>query len=389
MRDVRETCVGPRRVIFAAARKIGAGADRQRSIRESMNREDQSQHVPQSAPFVEVRRGSIVESRHRGHIAAVDGEGHLVASLGEPETVTYLRSSAKPFQAVPLVTSGAADRFRLTEAELAVACGSHSGEDLHAETVARMLKKIGLDESFLKCGVHEPFDRATAERLRERGEQPGVLRNNCSGKHTGMLVLSRYLGARPETYDDPKGPVQQAILRAVSQFSGLPIGEIAVGIDGCGVPVFGVPVRTMALMYARLVAPPEDFDEETRGACLRLVAAMTKHPEMVGGTVERFDTEVMRAGRGLIISKIGAEGVYTAGVLPCDGWPKGLGLAFKIEDGEDKRARSTVAIESFRQLDVLDENANKDLNPYASFPVRNHRGDSVGEIRAVFELKQT
>lgn len=345
--------------------------------------------MPQSAPLVEVRRGSIVESRHRGHVAAVDGEGHLVASLGEPETLTYLRSSAKPFQAVPLITSGAADRFHLTETELAVACGSHSGEDLHVETVAGMLKKIGLDESFLKCGVHEPFDRATAERLRQRGERPGILRNNCSGKHTGMLVLSRHLGTPPETYDDPDGPVQQAILRAVSQFSGLPVGEIAVGIDGCGVPVFGVPVRTMALMYARLVSPPTNFDEELRRACVRLVSAMTAHPEMVGGTVERFDTEVMRAGRGLFISKIGAEGVYTAGVLPSDVWPNGLGLAFKIEDGEDRRARSTVAIESLKQLNVLDKDAEKALNPYASFPVLNHRGDVVGEIRASFELKQT
>jgi L-asparaginase II len=340
------------------------------------------------APLVEVRRGPIVESRHRGHVAAVDGEGRLVASLGEPETVTYLRSSAKPFQAVPLVTSGAAERFRLTEAELAIACGSHSGEDLHAATVARMLEKASLDESFLKCGVHDPYDRATAERLRARGENPGVLRNNCSGKHTGMLLLSRHLGASPESYDDPAGPVQQAILRAVSQFSGLPEADIAVGTDGCGVPVFGVSVRTMALMYARLVAPPAEFDEGTREAGARLFAAMTNHPEMVGGTRERFDTEVMNARRGLVVSKIGAEGVYTAGVLPCERWPRGLGLAFKIEDGEDRRARSTIAIESLQQLGVWDEDAVQRLSPYASFPLLNHRGEIVGQIRPSFELER-
>jgi len=344
--------------------------------------------VPQSAPLVEVRRSSIVESRHRGHVAAVDGDGNVSASLGEPEAFTYLRSSAKPFQAVPLVTSGAADRFGFDERELAVACGSHSGEDVHAETVAAMLRKIGLDESFLKCGVHEPFDRATAERLRERGERPSVLRNNCSGKHTGMLALALHLGAPPENYDDPDSPVQQAILRAVSQFSGVGVGEVATGTDGCGVPVFGMPVRAMALMYARLVAPPGEFDEATRGACARLVAAMTGHPEMVGGTVERFDTEVMRAARGRAVSKVGAEGVYTAGVLPCAEWPRGLGLAFKIEDGEDRRARPVVAIESLRQLGVLDENARRATAPYASFPVRNHRGDIVGEIRPSFELRR-
>ena len=349
---------------------------------------EQNRHAPEPAPLVEVRRGPIVESRHRGHVAAVDGEGRLVATLGEPETVTYLRSSAKPFQAVPLVTSGAADRFRLTAAELALACGSHSGEDLHVETVARMLEKIGLDESFLKCGVHEPFDLATAERLRERGEKPTALRNNCSGKHTGMLALALHLGARPEEYDHADSPVQQAILRAVAKFSDLPVEEIAVGTDGCGVPVFGMPVRAMALMYARLAAPPTDFDEETRRACARLTSAMTAHPEMVGGTRERFDTEVMRACAGRVVSKIGAEGVYTAGVLPCERWPRGLGLAFKIEDGEDRRARSTIAIESLRQLDVLNEDAQKALKPYASFPVKNHRGENVGEIRASFKLSR-
>lgn len=317
----------------------------------------------------------------------MDGEGRLVARLGEPETVTYLRSSAKPFQAVPLVTSGAADHFGLTEAELALACGSHSGEDLHVSVVAGLLEKIGLGEEFLKCGVHDPFDRATTERLRQRGESPGVLRNNCSGKHAGMLALSRHLGAPPELYDDPEGPVQQSILRAVSQFSDVPGAEIALGTDGCGVSVFGLPVSAMALMYARLVAPPEGFDETTRGACARLVAAMTRHPELVGGTRERFDTEVMRAGRGLVISKIGAEGVYTAGVLPCERWPKGLGLAFKIEDGEDRRARSTIAIESLSQLGVLDEDAQKSLSPYASFPVLNHRGEIVGQIQASFGLE--
>ena len=352
-----------------------------------MQTPEQNRRAATPAPLVEVRRGPIVESRHRGHVAAVDGEGRLVASLGEPETVTYLRSSAKPFQAVPLVTSGAAKRFRLTELELALACGSHSGEDLHAAAVARMLEKSGLDESFLKCGVHEPYDRATAERLRALGETPGVLRNNCSGKHTGMLLLSRHLGAPPEAYDDPAGAVQKAILRAVSQFSGRPEDEIILGTDGCGVPVFGVTVRTMALMYARLVAPPADFDGATRDASARLVSAMTNHPEMVGGTAERFDTEVMRAGRGRVVSKIGAEGVYTAGVLPCERWPKGLGLAFKIEDGEDRRARSTIAIEALRQLGVWDEDAARALSPYASFPVLNHRGEIVGQIQPSFELK--
>ncbi|HEV2862503.1 MAG TPA: asparaginase [Pyrinomonadaceae bacterium] len=354
----------------------------------NINNPDGHEEAP-PAPLVEVRRGGLVESIHRGHVAAVDGEGRLVASLGDPDFVTYLRSSAKPLQALPLVTSAAADRFNFTTPELALACASHSGQDLHAELARRMLTRIGLDERALKCGVHEPFDARTARRLRERGERPGAVRNNCSGKHAGMLALALHLGAPHETYDHPDNPVQQAILQAVTQVSGVPRGEIHVGVDGCGVPVFALPVRAMALAYARLVAPPDSFDAPTRTACARLASAMTSHPELVGGTISRFDTEMMRAAPGRVVSKVGAEGVYTAGVPPCDEWPKGLGLAFKVEDGEDRRARPVVAVEALRQLGVLDKNALNLLSPYSTFPVQNHRGDFVGQIQHLFELNMT
>ena len=201
-----------------------------------------------------------------------------------------------------------------------------------------------------------------------------------------MLALACYLGAPTETYDQPNNPVQLAILRAVSQFSEIPIEEIAVGIDGCGVPVFGVSVRAMALMYARLVAPPTDFDNATRQACRRIVSAMTAFPELIGGTTDRLDTELMRAAKGRLISKVGAEGVYTVGVLPCPQWPRGLGLALKIEDGENLRARPTVVIESLRQLGVLKDESLQAVAPYSLFPVLNRRGDLVGEVRASFAL---
>ncbi len=353
-----------------------------------MNKEEKKAAVPHPAPLVEVRRGSIVESRHRGHISAVDGDGKEVASLGESETITYMRSSAKLHQALPLVATGAADHFHFTDREIAVACGSHSGQAIHAETVAGMLAKIGLDASALKCGVHEPFDKQTAQEMRERGEQPSILQNNCSGKHTGMLALALHLRAPTETYDHQDNPVQLAILDTVARFSGVPISELAIGTDGCGVPVFGMPVRAMALMYARLVAPPADFAEETRKACARIVAAVTTYPEMIGGTIERFDTELMRAARGRVVSKVGAEGVYTAAVLPCAEWPRGLGLAFKIEDGEDRRARPTVAIESLRQLGILRDDSLKAVEAYASFPIRNHRGDIVGGTSPSFLLER-
>lgn len=340
-----------------------------------------------SVPLVDIWRGPIIESRHRGHLAVVNGTGGVAASLGAPETVTYLRSSAKPFQMIPLLTSGAADRFGFTEPEIAVACASHNGEPIHTETVARMLGKIGLDESFLKCGVHEPFSAEVTRRLREAGQTPTVLHNNCSGKHTGFLALSLHLGAPVESYDQPDHPVQQMVLRTIAEFSGVAVPEIKLATDGCGAPVFAIPVGAMALMYAQLVHPPAEMSEPVRAACNRIVMAMTNNPEMVGGGLnDRLDTEVMRATGGAVISKVGAEGVYTAGVLPGAAWPTGLGLAFKIEDGEDRRARPNVAIESLRQLGVLSDDALAALEPYHHFAIRNHRGDLVGEVRPNFEL---
>jgi L-asparaginase II len=353
-----------------------------------MSEDRSNRDVPIAEPLVEVRRGSITESRHRGHIVAVDGDGKIVARLGTPHTVTYLRSSSKPHQAIPLVASGAADRFGFTEKEVAICCASHNGEAIHTETVARMLEKIGMNASALKCGAHEPYSAEAARELRERNDQPTVLHNNCSGKHTGMLALALHLNAPTETYDQPDNPVQLSIGRCVAQFSGVPLEDIAVGVDGCGVPTFGVTVRAMALMYARLVAVPEDFDDATRAACRRIVAAMTRYPEMIGGRAERLDTVIMQAAQGAVVSKVGAEGVYTAGVVPCEEWPRGLGLALKIEDGEDRRARPTVVIEALRQLGVLKNDSLDAVKPYASFTIRNRRGDNVGEVCASFELKK-
>jgi L-asparaginase II len=343
--------------------------------------------VPTPAPLVSVTRGGITESRHRGHVVAVDGDGSVVASLGAPETVSYLRSSSKPHQAIPLVASGAADRFGFDEEEVAIACGSHSGEPVHTETVARMLHKIGLDESALKCGAHEPYSKETAKKLRERGEQPTALHNNCSGKHAGMLALAKHLGAPVEEYDLPSSPVQLAVARVVEQFSSIPVEDIAVGTDGCGVPTFGVTVRAMALMAARLVAPPVWWDEPVRGACRRIVAAMTGHPLMIEGTGE-MDTEIMTLTGGRLVSKVGAEGVYTASVLPCEEWGRGLGVAIKLEDGDRKeRARPVAVVETLRQLGILRPAELDRLSRFARATLRNHRGDRVGEVYAAFKLK--
>ncbi len=338
------------------------------------------------ASLVEVWRGPLIESRHRGHLAAIAGGGNTIASLGLPETVTYVRSSGKPFQAIPVIVSGAADRFGFTEQEIAIACGSHSGESIHVDTVRSMLAKIGLDESALKCGVHEPFSAEVARELARNQQSPNVLQNNCSGKHAAMLALAVHIGAATESYGDWRNPVQQMISETFADFSGVPLQQIAIGVDGCGVPVFGVPVRAMALMYARLVAP-ESFDAATRDACQRVTKAMIAFPEMVGGTKDRLDTELIKAGQGRLISKIGAEGVYTVGVLPSAAWPHGLGLALKIEDGDDHRARPPAVIEALRQLNVLAESELSALASYAPIIIRNRRGDRVGEARAAFTLE--
>ena len=346
------------------------------------------QQIPIAEPLVEVRRGAMTESRHRGHIVVVEPDGNIVAYAGAPETVTFLRSSAKPFQALPLLTSGAADRFGFTDREVALACASHNGEPIHTELAASMLEKIGLGPEALRCGIHEPYGLESAARLRANGESPNVLHNNCSGKHAGMLAVALHLGAPIDNYESPENPVQKAIADVVAQFSDILVTDMAVGIDGCAAPVFGITMKAMALAYARLVSPPASFDDATRAACERIVRVMSAYPELIGGTSERLDTEIMRASPGRLISKVGAEGVYTAGIRPCEEWPKGLGLALKIEDGDDKRARPTVVIETLRQLGVLADESLEAVARYAFFPVLNRRGDTVGEIRASFELRK-
>ena len=345
-----------------------------------------AKQIPIAEPLVEVKRGSITESRHRGHIVAVEPDGNIVASLGSPQNVTFLRSSAKPLQALPFLVSGAAERFGFTDREVALACGSHNGEPIHTELAASMLRKIGLGPEALKCGAHEPYGAEAALELRSRGEQPNALHNNCSGKHAGMLAVAIHLGAPSENYDSPENPVQKLIVETVAKFSDIEVIDIAVGVDGCGAPIFGITVKAMALAYARLVSPPANFDKPTRDACERIVRVMSAYPELIGGTSQRLDTELMRAAPGRLISKVGAEGVYTAGIRPCEEWPKGLGLAIKIEDGDDKRARPTVVIESLRQLDALRDESLEAVSKYAFFPVRNRPGDVVGEISASFSL---
>ena len=337
----------------------------------------------ESAILAQVIRGATVESIHRGHLIVVDGDGETLYSLGNPETVTFWRSSAKAFQAIPFLISGAADAFGYTEKEIALACGSHSGERMHTEAAAEMLAKIGLNESDLRCGAHLPFDEKRAEEMLKSGEKPTQLHNNCSGKHAAMLAYCKFHNADITTYEQLEHPLQKAILETIARFTDVPAAAIKIGVDGCAAPNFAVPVSAMAKAFARLIAPP-NFDEAAKTACRRIVAAMLEYPEMIGGT-RRLDTMLMREGAGRLISKIGAEGVYSAAVLPCEKYPQGLGIALKIEDGDDQRARAVVLIELLRQLGIF---SAETLKEYSPLPIKNRRGDWVGETRASFALKK-
>lgn len=324
-------------------------------------------------------RGETIESIHRGHIVVVDGEGHTVVSIGDPSTVTYFRSACKAFQAMPFITSGAADRFGFTEDEIALAVASHSGEPLHVATAARMLEKIGLSESDLRCGTHLPFNEAESHRMIASGEKPTQLHNNCSGKHAAMLGLAIHIGADIGSYDLPSNPVQQAILECVSDFTATPVDQIAIGIDGCAAPNFAVPLAAMAGSFVSLITP-SNFPDPTQKACSRIVSAMLRFPELIGGT-NRLDTMIMQAAPGKLISKVGADGVWLGAALPSERYPTGLGVALKVEDGDDHRGRPVVVVELLRQLDVL---ARTDLTELSPMPIKNRRGDAVGSVDAAF-----
>jgi L-asparaginase II len=332
--------------------------------------------------FAKVIRGNTIESIHRGHIIVLDGDGQKIFSLGNPEFITFSRSAIKPFQAIPFLLSGAAEHFGLLENEIALACASHSAEKIHVAIAAKILEKLGLSESDLRCGSHYPFHPESAHELIQKGEKPNQLHNNCSGKHAAMLAFAKQIGADLKTYEHIENPIQQRIFTIISEFTEIPKDEIHLGIDGCAAANFALSLRGMARSFAKLVFPPKGFDDELREACRRIVAAMMNYPELIGGT-ERLDTLVMQAASGKMICKVGAEGLWLCGILPSPKWKRGLGIALKIEDGEDLRARTVAGIELLRQLEVLKADDLKELSP---MPVKNWRGDVVGKVEASFNL---
>jgi L-asparaginase II len=335
----------------------------------------------ESPIIAKVIRGETVESIHRGHLIAIDGDGNVRLEIGDPQTITYFRSASKPFQAIPCMTSGAAEAFGFTEDEIALACASHSGEPRHVEVCARMLVKAGLSETDLQCGIHLPFNEKETERLLRANLEITQLYNNCSGKHVAMLAFAKQINADTTRYLQCDHPVQQKILETISVFCEIPEEQIEIGIDGCCAPNFAMPLDAMARGFLNLVAPPPDFPDDIRSAAIRLADAMLHYPELIGGT-ERLDTILMKAAPGKFISKVGADGVWLCGILPDEKYLKGLAIALKIEDGDDQRARPVVAVEILRRLGILSADDLAEISP---MPIKNRRGDSVGRIESTIE----
>ena len=329
-------------------------------------------------PLVAFTRGPIFESIHYGSIAVMDGDGRLVAAAGDPERLTTLRSSAKPFQAMVVVETGAFDRYAGTAQELALIAGSHSGEPRHTETVAAMLGRAGLSPEALQTGTHPPFDALTREALAAAGHEPTVLHHNCSGKHTGILWACVHREWDERTYVRPDHPLQRRIRSVVGVVSDWPEGEIPLSIDGCSVPTFALPLMSLARAFVRL-GTGLGFSETHAVAAGRVRGAMLDHPEMVGGT-GRFDTDLMTTGRRKILSKAGAEGCHGVALLE-PGWA----VAVKIEDG-GVRAAPVVVLEVLRQLGALSDAQMEELAVHGNPVVRDYRGEIVGEGRPLFDL---
>ncbi len=315
---------------------------------------------------VEQRRGTIVESRHHVHVAVVDGEGQLVARSGDPDLVTFWRSAAKPFQALPLVTDGVAERFGLTREMLAIACASHSSEPAQVQLVRDFLRKIGCSERDLLCGPHPPLSDKVAKDYETRGVRLTAVYSNCSGKHTAMLALARYHGWPTEFYTRLEHPVQQRCLAEVSRWSDVPVERIGVAVDGCGVACFAIPLRHMALAYGRLGSGERGV---VAAGANRITEAMLRHPELLAGE-GRPCTDMMHAHPGRVITKVGADGVYSALLTQ-----ERLGVALKVEDGHGTSASLAMAAV------LADLGLRPQPESLVAKPVTNWRGEPVGDLR--------
>jgi L-asparaginase II len=317
--------------------------------------------------IAEILRGSLVESHHRGAFAVCDASGKPIQSMGNIATAVYPRSAIKAFQALPMLQSGAADRFGLTPEEIALCCSSHDGEPEHVRVARSILSKAGNTEHDLECGSHWPSSSEAMRALVKADEQALSIHNNCSGKHGGMLALARQLDVDVRGYVKPDHPVQKEIARAYGAICGLDLSQAPMAIDGCSVPTWALPLSNVATGFAKLIRMAEGQ---------RIIASVRAHPFMVAGTT-RYDTKIMQSLPRLFI-KLGAEGVF-CGCIP----HAGLGFALKCDDGAYRGAEVAVA-EMLLTLDVWTSEEKQTLATFATRPLRNWRKLETGLERASF-----
>lgn len=325
-----------------------------------------------------VYRGPIIDLTHIGYIAVVSHEGELLHHYGDAKRMTYIRSCAKPIQALVALESGAVDAYGISEEELALFCASHNGEIIHTDTIKRILAKAGLGVEFLQCGTHPSLTSSVAKELEKQGVVLDNANSNCSGKHSGMLVGSHYLGDELSSYLSLEHPVQQRILNTLAQICEYPKEKIVIGIDGCGVPVHALPLQSFAHGIAKL-SKPEVFESKRCENVKRITQAMVKYPYMVAGR-ERLCTDLMLTCQGKLFAKLGADGYYTVGLLD-----KGIGLSFKIEDGKIPIVEA-LAVHTLYQLGYITKEEFNAMERYHKIEVKNHRGEIVGRTEFDFAL---
>jgi L-asparaginase II len=317
--------------------------------------------------LIELTRGTLVESVHAGAVAVVRAGGEVVAGVGDVTSPIFPRSAIKPLQALPFIESGAVDRFGFGAPEIALSCGSHAGARPHVAGVTAMLAGAGLSAAALACGAHEPMDAATAREMIRSGASPSPLNHNCSGKHAAMLATAAHLAEPIEGYWRPEHPVQQRIRRALADMSGCALGPDALGIDGCSVPNWAMPLAGLARAFARL-ATGEGLAPERAAACRRIRQACWAHPDLVAGPGQLV-TLVMQRLPGQVLVKSGAEGVY-CGTFP----ERGLGFALKVDDGA-KRASEAAVVQVISRFHPAAQRLGPDPR------LTNWRGVEVGEVR--------
>jgi len=330
--------------------------------------------------LINVSRGPLAECYHRGDAVVVNKSGKVLSYIGDPYKITFIRSAGKPLQTLNVVLSGAAKRFSFSDAELSIMCASHYGEQFHRDTVAGIMEKIGLSIDSLLCGTTLSIKQSYALELVSQHFKLNPTNSDCSGKHAGMLATCVHEGLSVHDYTNENHILQKNILETVSTICEIDEKNVYLGTDGCSVPVYGMPLYNMALGFAKL-ANPQDLDEGYKYACEQIYKAMNNHPEMLAGT-DGFCSELLKHTHGKLVGKLGAEGVYCIGVKDRD-----IGLAIKIEDGNNSRALWPTVMRCLEDLNVLDEEELKTLEKYRELDNRNNFDEIIGKVSPVFHLK--